>query len=64
VIERDGVSVLVDPISWDFVAGATVDYSSEMMRSAFVVATNPNAASRCSCGSSFDAKKNTNTKKS
>jgi iron-sulfur cluster assembly accessory protein len=64
VIERDGVAVLVDPISWDFVTGSTVDYSTEMMRSAFVVATNPNAASKCSCGSSFDAKKNTGAKKS
>eukprot|EP00823_Brevimastigomonas_motovehiculus_P003621 TRINITY_DN2236_c0_g1_i1.p1 TRINITY_DN2236_c0_g1~~TRINITY_DN2236_c0_g1_i1.p1 ORF type:complete len:173 (-),score=14.65 TRINITY_DN2236_c0_g1_i1:418-936(-) len=57
VVENDGVAVLVDPVSWEFLEGATVDYTSEMIRSAFVVATNPNAAAKCSCGSSFDLKK-------
>lgn len=56
VFERDGVRLVSDDISLDFLKGATVDYESDLMRSAFVVAANPNAASSCGCGSSFVAK--------
>lgn len=52
VIERDGVSLVVDPISLDLVAGATVDYVESLGGAAFRV-ENPNAASGCGCGSSF-----------
>jgi len=52
VAERDGVSLLVDPISLDLVAGAAVDYVESLGGSAFRV-TNPNAASGCGCGASF-----------
>jgi iron-sulfur cluster insertion protein len=49
---RDGVSLVVDPISLDLIAGAEVDYVESLGGAAFRV-TNPNAASGCGCGSSF-----------
>ncbi len=52
VIERDGVSVLIDEMSWDFLAGGEVDYVEELIGSYFTV-QNPNAASTCGCGVSF-----------
>jgi iron-sulfur cluster assembly accessory protein len=52
VIERDGVTLVVDSISLELVAGATVDYVESLGGSAFKV-ENPQAASGCGCGSSF-----------
>jgi len=52
VIERDGVAVLIDEMSWDFLAGGEVDYVEELIGSYFTV-RNPNAASTCGCGTSF-----------
>jgi iron-sulfur cluster insertion protein len=49
---RDGVRLVVDPVSIDLVAGAAVDYVESLGGAAFRV-TNPNAASGCGCGSSF-----------
>jgi iron-sulfur cluster assembly accessory protein len=49
---RDGVSLVVDPVSLDLIAGAEVDYVESLGGAAFRV-TNPNAASGCGCGSSF-----------
>ncbi|XP_078434538.1 iron-sulfur cluster biosynthesis family protein [Wolffia australiana] len=49
VFEKDGVKLIVDNISYDFVKGATVDYTEELIRSAFVVSTNPSAVAACSC---------------
>lgn len=51
-IERDGVSVLVDPVSLELLQGAVLDYVEELIGSYFQV-TNPNAASSCGCGTSF-----------
>ena len=48
----DGVTLIVDPISLDLVAGSAVDYVEDLGGAAFKV-TNPNAASGCGCGSSF-----------
>lgn len=56
VFEKDGVKLVVDDISYDFVKGATVDYEEELIRSAFVVSTNPSAVGGCSCKSSFMVK--------
>ena len=56
VFTRDGVAVVCDEVSLEFLRGATVDYESDLMRSAFVVQENPNAAASCGCGSSFAAK--------
>ena len=52
ISETDGVTLLVDPVSLDLVAGATVDYVESLGGSAFRV-ENPNAAAGCGCGSSF-----------
>ncbi len=52
VATRDGVLLVVDPISLDLIAGAEVDYVESLGGAAFRV-TNPNAASGCGCGSSF-----------
>ncbi|OVA09987.1 FeS cluster biogenesis [Macleaya cordata] len=56
VFAKEGVKLVVDKISYDFVKGATVDYVEELIRSAFVVATNPSAVGGCSCKSSFMVK--------
>ncbi|CAA7033983.1 unnamed protein product [Microthlaspi erraticum] len=56
VFEKNGVKLVVDNISYDFVKGATVDYVEELIRSAFVVAENPAAVGGCSCKSSFMVK--------
>ncbi|KAK6139833.1 hypothetical protein DH2020_026307 [Rehmannia glutinosa] len=56
IFEQDGVKLVIDTISFDFVKGATVDYVEELIRSAFQVSTNPSAVGGCSCKSSFVAK--------
>jgi iron-sulfur cluster insertion protein len=50
--ETDGVTLVVDPISLDLVAGSTVDFVESLGGAAFKV-DNPNAAAGCGCGSSF-----------
>jgi iron-sulfur cluster insertion protein len=52
VARRDGVSLVVDPVSLDLVRGSAVDYVESLGGAAFRV-TNPNAASGCGCGTSF-----------
>ncbi|MBP6362796.1 MAG: iron-sulfur cluster insertion protein ErpA [Novosphingobium sp.] len=52
IVEQDGVTLLVDPMSLELVAGSEVDYVESLGGSAFKV-SNPNAASGCGCGSSF-----------
>jgi len=52
VVERDGIKVLVDAMSYPYLAGAQVDYEEGLQGSRFVI-QNPNAASTCGCGSSF-----------
>ena len=52
VATRDGVILVVDPISLDLVRGSAVDFVESLGGAAFRV-TNPNAASGCGCGSSF-----------
>ena len=52
VFERDGVKVVVDEISLDFLGDAQVDFKQELIGSFFAV-ENPNAVSNCGCGTSF-----------
>ena len=51
-IENDGVTLLVDPMSFQYLVGAEVDYKEGLEGSQFVI-TNPNATTTCGCGSSF-----------
>lgn len=50
-----GVKVIVDEVSIDYLRGATVDYVDDLMGSGFKI-ENPNAVSSCGCGSSFRTK--------
>lgn len=52
VVERDGIKVLIDQVSLDFLKGAEIDYTNELIGAAFKI-HNPNAASSCGCGTSF-----------
>lgn len=52
VVERDGVRVLIDEMSWDFLVGSEIHYEEELIGAWFTV-RNPNAASTCGCGTSF-----------
>jgi iron-sulfur cluster insertion protein len=52
VIENDGVRLVVDPMSYQYLVGSTVDYSEGLKGAQFVI-NNPNASSTCGCGSSF-----------
>ncbi|XP_034530626.1 iron-sulfur cluster assembly 2 homolog, mitochondrial [Notolabrus celidotus] len=56
VFEQGGVGIVVDQDSLEFVKGATIDFSKELIRSAFLVLKNPQADHGCSCGSSFSVK--------
>lgn len=54
VLELDGVTLLVDPISAPLLSGVTVDFVDSLNGSGFKF-QNPNATSACACGSSFSA---------
>ena len=51
-VETDGVTLVVDPVSLDLVAGSVVNYVESLGGAAFRV-ENPNASAGCGCGSSF-----------
>lgn len=55
VAEFDGIRVVVDEVSIDYLRGASVDYIESVMGSGFKI-ENPNAISTCGCGSSFRTK--------
>lgn len=52
VIEKQGASLLVDPLSYQYLVGAKVDYIEGLEGSRFIV-ENPMATTTCGCGSSF-----------
>lgn len=52
VLERDGATVLIDPVSLPFLEGAEIDFVSDLMGQSFRI-TNPNATASCGCGTSF-----------
>lgn len=53
-IETNGVTLLIDPMSYQYMVGAEVDYKEDLEGSQFVI-RNPNATTTCGCGSSFSA---------
>ena len=52
VLARDGATVLVDPVSAKYMAGAEIDYVDDLIGSSFKI-NNPVATSSCGCGTSF-----------
>ena len=52
MLEGQGQKVVVDSVSLPFLAGATIDFSEELIGARFVI-ENPNASSPCGCGTSF-----------
>lgn len=53
-LEKNGVTLLIDPMSYQYLAGAEIDYQEGLEGAQFVI-KNPNATSTCGCGSSFSA---------
>ena len=53
-VRTDGVTLLVDPLSLQYLMGAEVDYTESLHGAQFVI-RNPNAKTTCGCGSSFSA---------
>ena len=51
-VSRDGVTLVVDPMSFQYLIGAEVDYTENLQGAQFVI-RNPNATTTCGCGSSF-----------
>ena len=52
VMEKNGVTLLIDPMSMQYMMGAEIDYTEGLEGAQFVI-KNPNAVSTCGCGSSF-----------
>ena len=53
-MQKSGVTLLIDPMSLQYLAGAEIDYQENVEGAQFVI-KNPNATSTCGCGSSFSA---------
>jgi iron-sulfur cluster insertion protein len=51
-VEHEGMTLLIDSVSMQYLAGATIDYQEELSGSSFTI-KNPNAQTTCGCGSSF-----------
>lgn len=54
VMTKNGVQLLIDPMSFQYLSGAEIDYQEGLEGSQFVI-KNPNATTTCGCGSSFSA---------
>jgi iron-sulfur cluster assembly accessory protein len=52
VLERDGATVLIDPVSLGFLEGSEIDFVDELIGASFQI-RNPNATASCGCGTSF-----------
>lgn len=52
-VEREGVTLLIDPLSFQYLSGAEIDYQEGLQGAQFVI-KNPNAKTTCGCGSSFN----------
>lgn len=53
IIEKESVSIIVDPMSMQYLIGSVLDFQEGLEGSRFVI-KNPNAKTTCGCGSSFD----------
>ena len=53
-VENEGVQLLVDPMSFQYLMGAEIDYKDDLEGARFII-RNPNANTTCGCGSSFSA---------
>lgn len=53
-VEKNGVTLLIDPMSYQYLVGAEIDYKEDLEGAQFVI-RNPNATTTCGCGSSFSA---------
>ena len=53
-VENCGVTLLIDPMSFQYLVGAEIDYTEGLQGEQFVI-RNPNATTTCGCGSSFSA---------
>lgn len=53
-VVTDGVTLLIDPMSFQYLVGAEIDYKEDLSGAQFVI-RNPNATTTCGCGSSFSA---------
>lgn len=51
-VVTDNVTLLIDPMSYQYLIGAKIDYAEDLQGARFVI-ENPNAQTTCSCGSSF-----------
>lgn len=54
VMEKGGVTLVIDPMSFQYLVGAEIDYQEGLEGAQFVI-KNPNATTTCGCGSSFSA---------
>lgn len=54
VMENNGVKLIIDPMSFQYLAGAEIDYQENLQGAQFII-KNPSATSTCGCGSSFSA---------
>ena len=54
VMQKNGVTLLIDSMSFQYLVGAEIDYSEGLEGAQFVI-KNPNATTTCGCGSSFSA---------
>ena len=52
-VEKNGVTLLIDPLSYQYLTGAEIDYQESLQGAQFVI-KNPNAKTTCGCGSSFN----------
>jgi iron-sulfur cluster insertion protein len=53
-MDKNGVTLLIDSMSYQYLVGAEIDYKDDLEGAQFVI-KNPNATSTCGCGSSFSA---------